>query len=297
MEYKEFVEIIDIRLHNLFNGLRVYNKYHETNLLEAMEYSVMNGGKRIRPILVVLGARFQGGRTEDVIELALAMELIHSYSLIHDDLPCMDDDELRRGRPTTHIKYGEATALLAGDALLNLAMELAVKGLIQSSNKDNYSKALNLIFKRTGYNGMIGGQAQDLLMENDTNGDYTSQSVLSMYEGKTASLLIASLCAGAMAVGVSSNEYDDLKSFAYNLGIAFQIKDDLLEITSTPEKLGKSISDKDNNKTTIIKAVGLEQAKALFEYYNSQAFECIEKYGDRACELKQLYELLITRDK
>lgn len=256
-------------------------------LLSAMKYAALGGGKRLRPALCFLGAEFAGGRAEDVVSFAVAIESIHCYSLVHDDLPAMDDDTLRRGKPTVHVAYGEGMAVLCGDALLNLAYET----LFAAANTPERVTAAGIIAKCAGVKGMVGGQCLDLGSDaRDADG------LLRVYYGKTSALLKAALTSGAAACGASAAELDDLAAYAENLGAAFQIKDDILDVTSTTEVLGKDInSDTDNGKVTFVTLFGVDGAEAEAERYGRAALSAISGYGDRSAKLTALCEYLAGR--
>ena len=256
-------------------------------LLSAMKYAALGGGKRLRPALCFLGAEFAGGRAEDVVPFAVAIESIHCYSLVHDDLPAMDDDTLRRGKPTVHVAYGEGMAVLCGDALLNLAYET----LFAAANTPERVTAAGIIAKCAGVKGMVGGQCLDL--GSDARG---ADGLLRVYYGKTSALLKAALTSGAAACGASAAELDDLAAYAENLGAAFQIKDDILDVTSTTEVLGKDInSDTDNGKVTFVTLFGVDGAEAEAERYGRAALSVISGYGDRSAKLTALCEYLAGR--
>lgn len=256
-------------------------------LLSAMKYAALGGGKRLRPALCFLGAEFAGGRAEDVVPFAVAIESIHCYSLVHDDLPAMDDDTLRRGKPTVHVAYGEGMAVLCGDALLNLAYET----LFAAANTPERVTAAGIIAKCAGVKGMVGGQCLDLGSDaRDADG------LLRVYYGKTSALLKAALTSGAAACGASAAELGDLAAYAENLGAAFQIKDDILDVTSTTEVLGKDInSDTDNGKVTFVTLFGVDGAEAEAERYGRAALSAISGYGDRSAKLTALCEYLAGR--
>lgn len=256
-------------------------------LLSAMKYAALGGGKRLRPALCFLGAEFAGGRAEDVVPFAVAIESIHCYSLVHDDLPAMDDDTLRRGKPTVHVAYGEGMAVLCGDALLNLAYET----LFAAANTPERVTAAGIIAKCAGVKGMVGGQCLDLGSDaRDADG------LLRVYYGKTSALLKAALTSGAAACGASAAELDDLAAYAENLGAAFQIKDDILDVTSTTEVLGKDInSDTDNGKVTFVTLFDVDGAEAEAERYGREALSAISGYGDRSAKLTALCEYLAGR--
>lgn len=271
----------------------VKQENHQAAIYGAMEYSLFSGGKRIRPVLCAACTELFGGNAEDAMPFACAIEMIHTYSLIHDDLPCMDDDDLRRGKPTNHVVYGEAMAVLAGDALLNCAFETAL----------NYSKvspavtleALKIIATMSGTEGMIGGQVIDLESEGT---EIDSVTLMAMHVCKTGALMMASAKAGALVGGGTKEDVLNMEKFARYLGVAFQIKDDILDVESTTEVLGKPVgSDSDNEKTTFVTLYGLEQSKKMLEDYTRMATETLEPYGERADFLKGLADFLLQRDR
>lgn len=259
-------------------------------LKEACVYSITNGGKRLRPMLCFLGAEFMGKSCENVADFAIAIEMIHSYSLVHDDLPCMDNDTLRRGNPTTHIKYGEDMAVLAGDALLNTAFEI----LFDRANSSHDILACSYIAKYAGTTGMVGGQCIDVSHNNSS--EYDEKTLLSMYSKKTSGLLIASLLSGATACGCTREEQIDLVNFADYMGIAYQIVDDILDCTSSEDVLGKNIgSDIKDNKPTFVQLYGLDYAKQKAKDYTQRAVNCLKKYGERSTKLIELCHYLVDR--
>jgi geranylgeranyl diphosphate synthase type II len=258
-----------------------------------MRYSVENGGKRVRPLLTLLFCDACGGDVNKALPMASAVEYIHTYSLIHDDLPCMDDDDLRRGKPTNHIVYGEATAVLAGDALLNFAFETVL-------NHSKVSPALTLeglkiIAEASGTEGMIGGQIIDLESEGKA---IDAVTLMSMHVHKTGALMMAPAKVGALIGGGTKEDVLNMEKFARYLGVAFQIKDDILDVESSTEVLGKPVgSDKANEKTTFVTLYGLDQSKKMLEDYTNKAIETLEEYGEKAEFLRQLSMFLLRRDR
>ena len=252
-EYKEYFES------ELYNQVSTLNSAEPT-LKEAMIYSLKNGGKRIRPVIMLATAELLGVDKKDVLSFAIAIECIHAYSLIHDDLPAMDNDDLRRGKPTNHKVYGEAIAILAGDALLNYAFELILRRV---SDKNSIS-AGRLLALYAGAFGMIGGQALDILSEDKPLGDKSEETLYNIHANKTGRLLSASVLVPSCLAG--NLHFDELSTYGKNLGLLFQITDDILDFTSTPEKLGKSVNkDKDSNKLTFVTLFGLEEASKKAE--------------------------------
>lgn len=227
----------------------------QRDVVRAMNYSLANGGKRLRPILVLEFCRLCGGTIEKALPIACAIEYIHTYSLIHDDLPCMDDDDMRRGNPSCHKMYGEATALLAGDALLTHAFELIANSDISGDAK---AQAIALLAQNAGVGGMIGGQVLDLKYEKE---DPSITDIITVHKLKTGALISAACLLGCISANATKEQMIAASKFAYNLGIAFQIKDDILDIIGDEEKLGKPVgSDAEMDKTTYVTLVG--QAKA-----------------------------------
>ena len=280
--------------------------YSYQPITDAYKYSILNGGKRIRPSLVFLGAYAVAPRNEFynpeelVVELAIGIELIHSYSLVHDDLPCMDNDSLRRGQPTTHIKYGAGMATITGDAMLNGAAEEMLSALDNDFYmacpyvKNNYVAQVNAtkyILNCSGMNGMIGGQCLDI-RENDKNP--SKSDLIRMYKLKTSALLRAALVAGAMRFEASEDIIKAFEKYADNFGILFQIQDDILDLTSTKEELGKDVNqDKANDKFTYIDAVGgIDKAKEDVLAYANEAKQAIKEIEDKINGAEYFYELI-----
>ncbi len=264
-------------------------------IFKSMRYSIFAGGKRLRPILVLASCEFVGGNTKSAMPYACAMEMIHTYSLIHDDLPSMDNDDYRRGKLTNHKIFGEAMAILAGDGLLNLAYETMLKtGINDNTNLEQKFKAINEIASGSGVIGMIGGQVVDILSENKA---IDSETLHFIHSNKTAALIIASIRAGAIVGGATEEELDDLTKFAKYIGYGFQITDDILDVIGDEEKLGKKIgSDVQNNKSTYTSLYGLEAAQQKVDELFIKGVEAIEKYGKKADFLIHLAKYLVKRD-
>ncbi len=263
---------------------------HQAVIYEAMKYSLFAGGKRIRPVLAMACAEIFGNE-EDVMPFACAIEMIHTYSLIHDDLPCMDNDELRRGKPTNHLVYGEAMALLAGDALLNRAFETVLNhsAVVPAVTLEG----LKIIADAAGTEGMIGGQVIDI---NSEGKEIDSITLMTMHLHKTGALIMAAAKVGTLVGGGTKEDVLKMEEFARYLGIAFQIKDDILDVEGTEELLGKHIgSDAANKKTTFVTLYGIEQAKKMLEDYTKKAVEVLEEYGEKAEFLKALAQFLLDR--
>ncbi len=269
---KNQADIISNRLDNLLS------ENMRSIVLDAMKYSVSNGGKRIRPFLCMEFAKVCGGNIDTALDFGCAVEMIHTYSLIHDDLPCMDNDDMRRGKPSCHVAFGEDNALLAGDALLTEAFTLLSS--VKSIPAENIVRAVGFLSSFAGINGMVGGQVLDLQFEEIKP---TVDEVLKMYSLKTCGLLKASCVLGCLA-GNNCNE-NDIKSavdYAENLGIAFQIQDDILDIISDEKTLGKPVgSDEKNDKSTIVRFYGLEKSiKLVNEYTEKAIFALTELNGN-----------------
>lgn len=263
----------------------------EQKIFDAMGYSVFAGGKRIRPAIMMLFCRLCGGDIKRVMPFAAALEMIHTYSLIHDDLPCMDDDDLRRGKPTNHKVFGEGMALLAGDGLLGLAFETMLSGNV-GNKADITLEAARLIANYSGLGGMLTGQVSDV-----TGMPKDETSLVNMYSGKTSGLIKAAATVGALVGGGSDEQIKAAESYAENIGIAFQICDDVLDVVSTNEKLGKNVgSDSENGKLTFVTLFGAEGALERAAFYSEKARESV-KYFDEGYLLDELAQYLLKRDK
>ena len=262
----------------------------------AMQYSINAGGKRIRPILTLAAADMLGGDLQDALRFAVGIECIHTYSLIHDDLPCMDNDDLRRGMPTCHKKFGEATALLAGDGLLTFAFQyMSDIDKYTSVKAESVIRIINEISRCAGCDGMIGGQIVDLDCEGRDDVDETTLTY--MHNRKTGALIRCSLLAGGICAGASMEHIQALTDFADGIGLAFQIQDDILDCVGTQETLGKPIgSDAENKKTTYVTLLGIENAKAKARELTDEAIKALEIFDDKAEFLRQLAESLICRN-
>lgn len=263
-------------------------------IMEAMEYSLMAGGKRLRPMLMQEAYRLCGGRGKVVEPFMAAIEMIHTYSLVHDDLPAMDDDEYRRNRKTTHIVYGEDMGILAGDALLNYAFETAA-GALEQELSPRTAKAIGILASKAGIYGMIGGQVVDV----ESEGQAISRDKLDfIYRLKTSALIESSMMIGAVLAGASEDEVEKIRQVAEDVGVAFQIQDDILDVTSTLEVLGKPIhSDEKNEKTTYVTLEGLEQAKKDVEEISRRALGTLISLERKNPFLEELITMLITREK
>ncbi len=256
---------------------------------QAVEYA-LDGGKRLRPILCVLGANFMGQDFDSIKNLALGVECIHNYSLCHDDLPCMDNDDLRHGKASTHKKFGEGMGVLTGDALLNLAFEFMLDG----EHNANYYKAVAYISKMSGIYGMVGGQCIDIC--SDEYREKSLDEVIKLNTLKTACLFKAALVGSSISLGAKAEEIADLEIYCSKLGLIFQIVDDILDITSNAKILGKNInSDIKADKTTYISICGIDKAREDINVLESEAIEVLQKYGKRADKLIDLAKYLTNR--
>lgn len=258
----------------------------------AMRYSVLGGGKRLRPVLLLAAAEMAGGRTRDVMPAACAVELIHSYSLIHDDLPLMDNDDYRRGKPTNHKVYGETVALLAGDALLTLAFLLLTK--CRTDYPQDLVRVIGETAAGAGTGGLIGGQVVDTF---SVDKEIDTSILEYIHRNKTGSLYRVAVRCGAILAGAGEKDLDCLTEYAEYLGLAFQIKDDILDVTGDEKRLGKPVgSDKRNKKATYPALFGLEGAKNKARLAVKKAEEALEPFGSEADFLRLLVEYVINRD-
>ena len=269
---------------------------YQKTIMEAMNYSMLAGGKRLRPMLMLETYRLFGGQSKVIEPFMAAMEMIHTYSLVHDDLPAMDNDEYRRGKKTTHAVYGEAMGILAGDALLNFAFETATKAFDMEPSNVNIGKALQVLAKKAGIYGMIGGQVVDIQAEGTT--DMTKEKLDFIYRLKTGALMEASMVIGAILAGATKNEQQIVEMVAGEIGLAFQIQDDILDVTSTEEVLGKPIgSDEKNQKFTYVTFEGLDKAKEDVAKITEQAVLHMNSLVVKNEFLNELLLFLIAREK
>lgn len=267
-------------------------------IFEAMNYSVRAGGKRLRPILMEETYHMFGGSSAVIEPFMAAIEMIHTYSLVHDDLPAMDNDEYRRGKKTTHAVYGEAMGILAGDALLNLAYETAAKAFDMEVADARVARAFTVLAKKAGVYGMVGGQVVDVESEKSDDCPITREKLDFIYRLKTGALIESSMMIGAILAGASSDEVSRVEQIAAKLGLAFQIQDDVLDVTSTLEVLGKPVgSDEKNNKETYVTFEGLDKAVSDVERISKEAEEQLDDLGYDDAFLKELFEYLIHREK
>ena len=264
-------------------------------ILQAMNYSVKTGGKRLRPMLMLETAKLFAENTKQVFPFMAAIEMIHTYSLVHDDLPAMDNDEYRRGKKTTHAKFGENLGILAGDGLLNLAYEVMSRAVLNAERPYRAAKAMAVIAEKSGVYGMVGGQTVDVINEGKK---MELDTIMYIHNLKTAALIEASMMAGAVLGGADENQVKIIERIAKNIGIAFQIQDDILDVTSTTEVLGKPVhSDEKNQKVTYVSICGIEQSGKNVEQYSREAIALLDELNKNTDFLRQLIIQLINREK
>lgn len=286
----------------LNNKIQITEKYLEIYMplkdnrqkiiYESMRYSLFAGGKRIRPVLMMETFNMFNDNENSIMPFACALEMIHTYSLIHDDLPAMDDDDFRRGKPTNHKVYGDAIAILAGDGLLNKAFETVSKNISNMNiPAKKILKSLEILSYSSGTEGMIGGQVTDMFVE-ERNLEYLEY----MHKLKTGALIKAACEIGATAGGASEKEISKLSDYAHYLGLAFQVKDDILDFTADEEELGKPVgSDEKNDKLTYVTLLGLEKSQDILEVYTEKAVSSLDIFGERAERLREIAEYLLKR--
>lgn len=305
MEAKEFQGLLKQKTENVEEILRKYlpkEEGYQKTVIEAMNYSLLAGGKRLRPMLMQETFQLFGGRGELVEPFMAAIEMIHTYSLVHDDLPAMDNDEYRRGRKTTWSVYGDAFGILAGDGLLNYAFETALQAFAICKEEQctaDYmqaiANALQVLARKAGIFGMIGGQTADIEAEEQTE-PLSTEQILFIHEHKTAALIQASMMVGALLAGASEAELEAVETCAYNIGIAFQIQDDILDVVGDSKELGKMVgSDAQNHKQTYVTLNGLEQSKEAVEALSREAVLILDGFSGENAFLKELILQLIHR--
>ena len=279
---------------NRFLESAIPNSLHDQRIVVAMKYSLMAGGKRLRPVLCLAAAEAVGGKPSDALPAACALEMIHTYSLIHDDLPAMDDDELRRGKATCHMAFDEATAILAGDALHTLAFQILSS--TESSNSSHASAWLQVI--RTisiaaGYGGMIQGQILDISSEGRI---LSIDELEAMHHLKTGALIAASLSCGAIIGGADEEQLESLERYGKNVGLAFQVADDILNVEGDPELMGKAVgTDRLREKSTYPSILGLTESKQLAKNLVRKALQAIENFDKRSDALRAIANYVIER--
>ena len=269
---------------------------HTAKLTEAMRYSLFAGGKRLRPILCMAGAETLGGVDEDVLPAACALELIHTYSLIHDDLPLMDDDDLRRGKPTNHKVFGDAIALLAGDGLLTEAFSLMTSHhATEKIAPARLLEAIGMISRAAGYGGMVGGQVVDMLWEGKKA---DLETVKFLHTHKTGALITASVTSGAILAGAPEPQIRSVQSYGRKIGLAFQISDDILDVEGDSETMGKRAgADEEKGKSTYPSVLGLSESKKIQSDLVQEAVQDLQAFGEKAEPLRQIAYYIIERKK
>ena len=271
---------------------------YQRTIFDAMNYSVKAGGKRIRPMLMEATYKMFGGDDKLIEPFMAAIEMIHTYSLVHDDLPAMDNDDYRRGKKTTHVVFGEAMGILAGDALLNYAYETAAKAFEMAPANPAIGQAFIVLSQKAGVYGMVGGQVVDVESEKTENNPVTRDKLDFIYKLKTGALIEASMMVGAILAGASAEEIKIVEQSAGLLGLAFQIQDDILDVTSSLEVLGKPVgSDDKNNKATYVTFEGLEKASEDVERISKEACRLLSSLKREDEFLQELFIYLIDRDR
>ena len=270
-------------------------KGKQKTILEAMDYSMKAGGKRLRPMLLLETCRLFGGREEEAAPFMAAIEMIHTSSLIHDDLPCMDNDQYRRGKKSTWAKFGEDMGVLAGDALIVEAFSAAARAFAVTEDPERVGKAIKILAEKTGIYGMIGGQVVDVEL---TDKPIDRDTLGFIYRLKTGALLEASMTIGAVLAGADEESCKKIGQIALDVGVAFQIQDDILDVTSSQEVLGKPVgSDVKNNKTTYVTLEGILRAREEVERLSKEALELLSLLDWRNAFLDELIRMLITRER
>lgn len=294
MEFKDVLKEKISYIETLLNEYMPKEEGYQETIMKAMNYSLKAGGKRLRPILTLESCKIVGGNEEDAIPFAMAIEMIHTYSLIHDDLPALDNDDLRRGKPTNHKVFGEAMATLAGDALLNYAFEVMLSSSIDKKDSNKYLKAINEVAKHAGIYGMIGGQVVDVESENKI---IDKDKLDFIHLNKTAAMIVGCMRAGAIVGGATEEELEKVTKYGRNIGLSFQIVDDILDITGDEVKLGKPIgSDIENHKSTYPSLLGLEKSREIARQLIEEGKSSIDGLSSEIDFLNQLGDYIISRD-
>lgn len=294
MEFKDILKVKIGYIEELLNEYMPKEEGYQKTIMEAMNYSLKAGGKRLRPILTLESCKAVGGNERDAIPFAMAIEMIHTYSLIHDDLPALDNDDLRRGKPTNHKVFGDAMATLAGDALLNYAFEVMLTSSIDKSDTNKYLKAINEIAKHAGIYGMIGGQVVDVESQNKT---IEKEKLDFIHMNKTAAMIVGCMRAGAIIGNASDDELERITKYGRNIGLSFQIVDDILDIVGDETKLGKPIgSDIENHKSTYPSLLGLEKSREIAKELINEGKTSLEGLSFEVDFLNELADYIISRD-
>ncbi|MEG1311841.1 MAG: polyprenyl synthetase family protein [Romboutsia sp.] len=294
MKFKQSLKERSDYIQKLLNEYMPKEDGYQQTIIEAMNYSLKAGGKRLRPILTLEACNIVKGNEEDAIPFAIAIEMIHTYSLIHDDLPALDNDDLRRGQKTNHIVYGEDMAILAGDALLNYAFEIMLSNSIGRKNPEKYLKAINEIAKSSGIYGMIGGQVVDVESENKK---ISKDKLDYIHNNKTAAIIIGCMRAGAIIGDANEEDLEKITKYAKNIGLSFQIVDDILDIVGDEAKLGKKVgSDIENHKSTYPSLLGIEESKKIANDLIIEAKNSIKTLSNYENFLVDLADYIIDRE-
>lgn len=294
MEFKNSLKIKSDYIEELLKKYMPKEDGYQSTIMESMNYSLKSGGKRLRPILTLEACKIVGGNEEDAIPFAMAIEMIHTYSLIHDDLPSLDNDDLRRGKPTNHKVYGEAMAILAGDGLLNYAYEIMLSSSLNKDNPEKYLRAIGEIAKSAGIYGMIGGQVVDVESENTL---IPKEKLDYIHLNKTAAIMVGCMRAGAIVGNANEEQLEKVTKYAKNIGLSFQIVDDILDIIGDESKLGKHVgSDIENNKSTYPSLIGLEKSKEVATQLINEARENIKTLNGDYNFLDGLANYIIDRE-
>lgn len=294
MEFKNSLKIKSDYIEELLKKYMPKEDGYQSKIMESMNYSLKAGGKRLRPILTLEACKIVGGSEEDAIPFAMAIEMIHTYSLIHDDLPSLDNDDLRRGKPTNHKVYGEAMAILAGDGLLNYAYEIMLSSSLNKDNPEKYLRAIGEIAKSAGIYGMIGGQVVDVESENTL---IPKEKLDYIHLNKTAAIMVGCMRAGAIVGNANEEQLEKVTKYAKNIGLSFQIVDDILDIIGDESKLGKHVgSDIENNKSTYPSLIGLEKSKEVATQLINEARENIKTLNGDYSFLDGLANYIIDRE-
>lgn len=289
-QLNHYIELVNAQLSSYLD----YEKRHNNKLIESMKYSLFAGGKRLRPILALASYNLFGNDISEVMPYACALEMIHTYSLIHDDLPAMDNDDYRRGKLTNHKVYGEGIAILAGDGLLNYSFEIMLDNALKHKDAYSHIRSIKEIANSAGINGMIGGQIVDLESENKAINEDTLNYI---HMNKTAALITAPLKVGAIIGGAVEEDVKCMEEIGLNLGLAFQIKDDILDVIGDESKLGKSIgSDMEKHKSTYTSLFGLESSIERVKELTDNVNSLLKPYSDRSNFLLELSNYLMKRE-
>ena len=288
----DIISDVNKRINELFDAREI-----EPKLNEAMAYSINAGGKRVRPVLHMLANRLLDGDYQESLDMACAIEMIHTYSLIHDDLPALDNDKLRRGKLTNHMVFGEAFAILAGDGLLNMAYEVMIANAINyPEHIGQHVKAMDVVAQAAGVSGMISGQCADILNEDVEEEKIDINIVDKIHINKTGKILSASLCSGAIMADATEEQLQSIKTYGNNIGLAFQVIDDVLDITGTEKNLGKSVGkDVEAKKMTFPHVYGLDNSLKIANDLVEEAKNALKVFGNKAKDLIMLADYFLKR--